>query len=235
MTEWARRRFWREVAVAPEGDGFALRLDGRPVRTPGGALLAAPTRAFAEAMAEEWRAQGETVDPAAMPATRLANTAIDRLPGARGAVAEMLSAYAGSDLLCHRAEAPARLVERQRVAWDPVLAWAAEALGASLAAGEGVMPVRQDPGALARLHARVLAMPPFRLAAFHDLVTLTGSLVLAFAAVEGWLAPEEVWSLSRLDEDFQAEDWGVDEEAAEAAAACRDAFLDAARFWRLLD
>lgn len=234
MTGWASKRFWTEVSVAPEGGAWAVRLDDRPVRTPLKAPLVVPTEPFAEEVAGEWRAQGAEIDPRAMPATRLANAALDKVAAQRAEVAAMLAGYGASDLLSHRAEAPERLVERQRAAWDPVMAWAAEALGAPLAHGQGVMPVAQDPASLDRLRARVDAIPPFRLAAFHDLVALSGSLVLALAVTEGWLAPEEAWSLSRLDEDFQAEEWGVDEEAAEAAAARRRAFLDAARFWRLL-
>lgn len=231
---WAPRRFWTAVSVEPEGDGFGVRLDDRPLRTPARAPLAVPTRAFAEAVAAEWATQGEAVDPRAMPATRLANVVIDRVAERRAEVAAMLAGYAESDLLSHRAEGPAALVARQATAWDPVLAWGADALGARLRAGAGVMPVAQDPEALARLHARVAAVEPFRLAALHDLVTLSGSLLLGLAVAEGWLAPEEAWSLSRLDEEYQAEEWGRDEEAEAAAAARRDAFLRAAAFWHLL-
>ena len=234
MTAWAPRRFWTEVAVVPETGGFGLRLDARALRTPLRAALVVPTAAFAEAVAAEWRAVGEVVDPRLMPATRLANVVIDKVAQERAEVAAMLAGYGESDLLSYRAEGPRALVERQDAAWDPVMAWAAEALGARLATARGLMPVAQDAAALARLRARVDAIEPFRLAAFHDLVALTGSLLLALAVTEGWLAPEEAWSLSRLDEDFQAEEWGADEEAEAAAEARRGAFLDAGRFWRLL-
>ena len=234
MTGWAPKRFWSDVAVAPAEGGFSVALDGRPVRTPLKAPLVVPTAPFAEEVAGEWRAQGETLDPRSMPATRLANVVLDRVADGRAEVAAMLAGYGASDLLSYRAEGPSALVERQAAAWNPVVAWAAEALGAPLATSAGVMPVAQDPKALAALAARVDAIEPFHLAAFHDLVALSGSLLLAFAVTEGWLAPEEAWSLSRLDEDFQAEEWGQDEEAAEAAAERRGAFLEAARFWRLL-
>jgi chaperone required for assembly of F1-ATPase len=234
MTGWTPKRFWTEVDVRPEGQGFAVRLDGRLARTPLKAPLVVPTEAFANEVAAEWRAQADTLDPRAMPATRLANAALDKVAAQRAEVAEMLAGYGASDLLSHRAEGPERLVERQRAAWDPVLAWATEALEAPLGTGAGIMPVAQDAAVLDRLRARVEAMEPFHLAAFHDLVALSGSLILALAVTEGWLAPEEAWSLSRLDEDYQAEEWGEDEEAAAAAAARRAAFLDAARFWRLL-
>jgi chaperone required for assembly of F1-ATPase len=234
MSEWAARRFWTEAAPHPEEGGWGVRLDGRPLRTPGRALLVVPTAAFADAVAAEWGAQGERVDPRSMPATRLANAAIDKVAGAHEAVADEVAGYARSDLLSHRAERPRALVERQEAGWDPVLAWAAEALGTPLRAAPGLMPIAQDEAVLSALRARVAALDAFRLSALHDLVALSGSLLLGLAVAEGWLGPEEAWSLSRLDEDWQAEEWGEDEEAAEAAASRRAAFLEAARFWRLL-
>jgi chaperone required for assembly of F1-ATPase len=170
------------------------------------------------------------LDPNAMPATRLANAAIDKVRAQRGEVVDMLAAYGASDLLCYRAEGPETLVSRQRAGWDPLLAWSAEELGADLAVGSGVMPVAQSPGDLDRLREPLEAMDAFEIAAFHDLVALSGSLVLALAVALGRLSAEEAWRLSRLDEDFQIEEWGEDEEAAEAAARRRTAFLDAARF-----
>lgn len=234
MTAWAARRSWAEATVAPEGGGWGVRLDDRPLRTPLRALLVVPTHGFAEEVAAEWAAQQGQVDPRSMPATRLANAAIDKVAGARAEVAAGVAAFGASDLLCYRAPHPPRLVERQEAAWDPLLAWAARDLGASLAPTRGVMPVAQDPDALGRLAARVEALDPFRLAAFHDLVALSGSLVLALAVLDGRLGPEEAWALSRIDEAYQAEEWGEDEEAAEAAEARRAAFGDAARFLRLL-
>lgn len=236
MSGWTPKRFWAEASVVPEdrGEGWGVRLDARRLRTPLKALLVVPTRPFAEEVAAEWAGQGEVVDPRAMPATRLANAAIDKVGPQRAEVAALVAAYGASDLLCHRAEGPATLVARQEAGWDPLLAWAGRELNAPLATGRGVMPVPQDPAALARLAARVEVMGPFPLAAFHDLVALSGSLVLALAVADDWLGPEEGWSISRIDEDFQAEEWGEDEEAADAAAARRTAFLNAERFLRLL-
>lgn len=234
MSGWVAKRFWTDVAIVPEGDAFAVTLDGRPVRTPLKAPLAVPTRGFAEEVAREWAAQEGEIRPAAMPATRLANAAIDKVAAQRDEVVDMLAGYGGTDLLCYRAEGPDKLVERQRAGWDPLLAWAAKALGADLATGAGVMPVAQGEGDLRRLREPVAAMDDFALAAFHDLVALSGSLVLSLALTEGRLSAEEAWRLSRIDEDFQIEEWGEDEEAAEAAALRRQAFLDAARFHALL-
>lgn len=230
MSGWAPKRFWSDVAVVPEGEDYAVTLDGRPVRTPLKARLAVPTRAFAEEVAREWEAQAEVLDPNTMPATRLANAAIDKVAASRDEVVAMLASYGASDLLCYRAEGPEKLIAREREGWDPLLAWSAEALGADLAVGSGIMPVEQAPGDLQRLREPLEAMDAFELAAFHDLVALSGSLVLALAVAMGRLSAEEAWRLSRLDEDFQIEEWGEDEEAAQAAARRRAAFLDAARF-----
>ena len=234
MSGWVPKRFWTDAAVVPNGEAFAVALDGRPVRTPLKARLTVPTRVFAEEVAREWQAQGEVIDPSIMPATRLANAAIDKVEAQREEVVEMLVSYGGSDLLCYRAEGPEALVGRQRERWDPLLAWAHQALGAELRIATGVMPVEQTEADLQSLRAPVEVMDPFELAALHDLVVLSGSLVLALAVTEGRLSAEEAWSLSRLDEEYQIEEWGEDEEAAEAAARRRAAFLDAARFHAML-
>ncbi len=232
MTGWTPKRFWTSATVEPEGAGFAVRLDGRAVRTPAKAPLILPTRAMAEDVAAEWAAQGDRIDPETMPATRAANSAIDKLSVQQAEVAAMLAEYGGNDLLCHRAAEPPALVARQAAAWDPLLLWAAEALDAPLAVTTGVMPAAQPAASLARLAAEVAGLDPFRLAAFHDLVTLSGSLVLALAVIRGRIGPEEAWALSRIDEDWQAELWGEDAEAAAAGARRRAAFLQACRFFR---
>jgi chaperone required for assembly of F1-ATPase len=235
MTGWVQKRFWRRAAAVASEGGHAIALDGRRARTPGKAALILPTRALADLVAAEWDAQGEVVDPRSMPATRMANAAIDRVTHRREEVAAALAAYGASDLLCYRADGPAALVARQAAAWDPQLAWAERALGARLAVTTGVMAVPQDPVVLARLSAQVLAFDPFRLSAFHELVVLSGSLVLAFAVVHGALDPATAWNLSRIDEDWQAEQWGRDAEAEAAAAFRRAEFLGAARFFRLCE
>lgn len=227
---WKNRRFWKTAAAALHAEGgYAIMLDGRPVRTPAKALLRLPTAGLAEAVAAEWAAQGDTLDPATMPFTRAANSAIDTVAPHHQAVVDTVAAYGGTDLLCYRAQHPAELVARQATGWDPLLDWAEARFGARLAVTSGVMAVAQPSEALARLRARLAAADPFALAALHDLVSLSGSLVLGLAAAEGYLPPEAIWSLSRIDEDFQAEQWGTDEEAAEAAAYRRGEFLQAFR------
>jgi chaperone required for assembly of F1-ATPase len=233
MSTWAARRFWTTASAIPVEGGFAVHLDARPVRTPLKAPLVLPTLALAEAVAAEWQAQGGKVNPETMPFTRTANSAIDKVAPQIDAVAAMLAAYGGSDLLCYRAERPPELVARQAEAWDPVLIWALEVLGADLVVTEGVMHVEQPPEALMRLHERVAAMTPFQLAAFHDLVAMSGSLVLALAVTGGRVTAEEAWRLSRIDEDWQISLWGADEEAAEVAALKHAAFLLADRFYGL--
>ena len=233
MSEWRPRVFWKEVSVVPVDEGFAIQLDGRPVKTPAKKLIALPTRGLADAVAAEWAAQKDHVDPGSMPMTRTANAAIDKVALQHAEVADMLAAYGDTDLLCYRADSPAELVARQSSLWDPALDWTETTLGARLNAVAGVMHEPQSPDALARLSARVHALDPFRLAAFHDLVLTSGSLVLAFAAADDWQDAETIWQMSRLDELWQIEHWGEDPEAQASAERKRRAFLHAKRFFDL--
>ena len=233
MSVWAARRFWTTASVVPAPGGFTVQLDARPVRTPLKAPLILPTLALAEAIAAEWQEQDGKIDPETMPFTRTANSALDKVAPQFEAVAEMLAAYGESDLLCYRAEGPDDLVARQAEAWDPLLVWAAEELYAPLAVTNGVMPVEQSPGSIDRLAGLVRDQSAFQLAAFHDLVALSGSLVLAFAVARKRLTVDAAWDLSRIDENWQIALWGEDEEAAEFAARKRSAFLHADRFYGL--
>lgn len=233
MSEWKQKRFWKTVSVEPDDGGFVVALDGRRVKTPAKAALVLPTRAMAEMIAQEWDAQVEQIDPTAMPATRSANAAIDKVAVQHAEVAAMLADYGDSDLLCYRAESPRELVERQAKLWDPALGWAAEVLGVRLQPRSGIMHQAQDPQGQADLAKRVHDYDAFQLAAFHDLVTLPGSLILGFAAAQDWRKPEEIWELSQLDELWQEEQWGADEDATQARAVKRAAFLHAKRFFDL--
>lgn len=235
MSGWAAKRFWTTATAEATPEGWEVRLDGRPLRTPAKAQLLLPTRALAEAVAAEWAAQGETIAPATMPLTRAANSAIDKVAPQRAEVVAMLAAYGETDLLCHRAEAPGALVRRQAEAWDPLLAWAADAFAAPLHPVAGVMPAHQPAESLARLRAAIDALDPFRLTAFHDLVALSGSLVLGLAALRRAHPAGTLWAASRIDEDWQSALWGHDAEAAEAAETKRQGFLQAAAFLDLLD
>lgn len=234
MSTWEMKRFWKETGVAEAGGGWTVTLDGKPLRTPGKALLVFPTRAYAEECAAEWDAQEEKVRPDSMPLTRSANSAIDKVSTQFEEVAALIAAYGETDLLCYRADSPESLVQRQAEAWDPLLDWAAEALGARLLPTAGIIHRPQEPQALARLAEATRAFDPFELAAFHELVALSGSLVIGFAAARRAQPPEALWAASRIDEDWQSEQWGVDEEAAEQMALKKEAFLHAAHIFSLL-
>lgn len=233
MNEWKPRRFWTEANATEADDGFGISLDGRRARTPGKAPLIVPTRALAEEIALEWAAQGEVIDPNTMPLTRAVNSAIEKVIPQRDAVAAGLAEYADSDLTCYRADGPEALVERQAQAWDPLLDWAADTYGARLIPVQGVIHVAQPPASLERLRRAVFALRPFELTAFSELVTLSGSLIIGLATIAGNLPPAELWQRSRVDEQWQAELWGHDEEAALNAEARETAFLRAARFYDL--
>jgi len=233
MSEWKAKRFWAQAQVIPEGDGFAVHLDTRPVRTPAKAPLIVPTQAMAQEIAAEWDAQEGEITPHTMPFTRSANAAIDKVTAQHPQVADMIAAYGDADLLCYRADAPAELVARQAQGWDPLLDWAEAALGARLGVAQGVMHVPQPSDALTRLRGHVHVLDAFRLTAFHDLVSLSGSLILGFAAARDHLTPDDAWDLSRIDETWQVEQWGDDEEAAEHAAIKQASFFHAKRFFDL--
>jgi chaperone required for assembly of F1-ATPase len=228
------KRFYQDVAVKDDGAGAAPLLDGKKVRTPAKAQLVLPTRALAAAVAEEWRAQGERIDPATMPLTKLANSAIDGVVGREQAVIDDIAAHAGSDLLCYRAQAPDGLVAAQRKHWDPVLAWAEDALAAPLVLGEGVVHVAQPQASLDAVKAALAGRDGFSLAALHVLTGLTGSALLGLAVALGRLTPEQAWEAAHVDEDWQIGQWGEDHEAAQRRQNRRRDFDAAAKMLTLL-
>ncbi|MEO8242789.1 MAG: ATP12 family protein [bacterium] len=233
MSGWRPKRFWKAATADACDGGYTVRLDARPVKTPGKALLVVPTLALAEAIAAEWEAQQGVVRPETMPFTRSANSAIEKVAPQFEEVVGLLAAYGGSDLLCYRATGPIELIARQAAGWDPLLDWVGHDLQAPLNVTAGVMPVAQPEPSLHRLRSMTAAMTPFQIAAFHDLVMLSGSLVLAFAVAHGRLDPQDAWSLSRIDENYQSELWGEDEDAAAHAETKRLAFHHAAAFWAI--
>ena len=214
-------RFYKAVDIAPHGDGFSVRLDGRGAKTPGGGVLSAPNESLARVIADEWAAQDKLIDLSAMHATRLAFTALDRTVEARAAMAAEVARYAGSDLLCYLAEEPKVLAEREAAVWGPWLSWFNQSLGVKLAPSIGIAPVRQSPEALARVEALAGELDDFRLTGLAFAAALYGSAVLAFAVERGALPASDAFELSRLDEAFQEEQWGVDEEAHARAEALR--------------
>ena len=228
------KRFYKTVAVENRTGGTGLALDGKPVRTPGEAPLTLPMPALAEAIAEEWRAQGERIEPQSMPLTRLANSAIDGVAGREQAVIDDMLGFAASDLLCYRAEGPSGLTDAQAEHWNPVLAWARDDLHAPFVLSEGVVHVAQPEASLARLREQLNGQDALSLAALHVLTSLSGSAVLALAVALGRLTPEEAWKAAHVDEDFQISQWGEDEEAKARRENRRRDFAAAARMLQLL-
>ena len=233
MSGWKPKRFWKAVTVTECEGGFTVHLDARQARTPGKQPLTLPSRAMAEAVAAEWDAQHGPVRPETMPFTRAANSAIDKVTPQFEVIAADLASYGGTDLLCYRATGPEGLIARQNQGWNPLLEWSATSLGAPLRAVPGVIYAAQPQASLTRLQAMVMAMTPCQITGFHDLVQLSGSLILALAVTRARLTPDEAWHLSRIDEIWQIEAWGADEDAAALAEHKRTAFHQAAAFWSM--
>lgn len=213
-----RKRFYAAVGIVEAEGGFAVALDGKPTRTPSGKIVAAPKLEIAQAMAAEWEAQKETIDPLTMPMTRFANSVVDAVVERAGVVREDIAKYFHSDLLFYRAGHPEALVRREAQHWDPVLFWAAEALGAHFILAQGIMHVSQPEQAV-KAAREALPDDPWSVAALHVVTTLTGSALLALALHQGARDPAEVWAAAHVDEDFNAEQWGQDEEASVLRAA----------------
>ncbi|MEI9851063.1 MAG: ATP12 family protein [Sphingomonas sp.] len=228
------KRFWDKVSVVAGEEGHLLRLDARPVRTPGRAALALPTPQLAEAVAHEWRGVDEKVDPRAMPLTGLANAAIDRIAPAREAFAEGLARYGESDLLYYRADKPEGLAVRQAALWDPLLEWARARYRVRFETSASVIHQPQPAATVARLRAAVLALDAFRLAGLSHVVTVSGSLVGGLALLGGHAGREALWRAAQVDEDWQVEHWGEDDLATRARETRRADFDAGARFLALL-
>lgn len=229
------KRFWKSAAVVEADGGFAIKLDGRPVKTPARAALIVPTRALADAIAAEWNECGDQIDPRAMPLTGLANAAIDQVTANREAFASGLARYAENDLTCYRAEGPETLVKRQAESWDALLGWARRRYDVDFATCSGVMHVPQPEETVRKLSHAVAALDPFHLAGLSPLVTIGGSLVAALAVLEGMMPAAEAWEAVSLDDRWQMEQWGADAEAEAMHDARRRDFLAGARFLELLD
>lgn len=227
-------RFWRRATVEPASDGWAVHLDAKPLRTPGKAPLVVPSAPLARAIAAEWDAIEDVIRPETLHFTRLSNSALDRVAPRREDVIADLAAYGTTDLLCYRAEAVSDLAARQAEAWDPWLTWAAETLAAPLRTTTGLAPVPQPEASLAALRSSVAENDSFTLAALHELVALSGSLVLGLAVSRQALRGDAAWDFSRIDEMWQVARWGADDEAEAATALKRRDFLNAERLILLL-
>jgi len=229
-----RKRAYRRVAVVPLEGGFGITLDGKPVVTPAKARIVLPSRPLALAVAAEWEAQGPEIDPLAMPLTRLAGSAIDLVGPGRVEVIARTAAYAATDLLCYRADGPPELAARQQAAWQPVLDWAAGRYGASLDVTSGVIAIEQPAASLEALRRALAACDDMRLTAVAAATAACGSLLLGLALAEGRIDAESAAALSQLDEAYQSELWGADEEAARRRQALRADIAAAARFLAFL-
>jgi chaperone required for assembly of F1-ATPase len=228
------KRFWKQVEVVETGDGFGVALDGRRVKTPGRNDLIVPSKALADAIAEEWRGCGDNIDPRAMPLTGLANAAVERVVADTRAFAAGLANYAESDLTCYRAEGPATLAARQAESWDALLGWARRRYDVDFVTCIGVMHVAQPIETLRKLRHAVASLDHYQLAGLSPLVTIGGSLIAALAVLEEMMPVEDVWEAVSLDERWQLEQWGDDPEARTALDARRRDFLAAASFLELL-
>jgi chaperone required for assembly of F1-ATPase len=230
------KRFYKDASASAAADGnYTVLLDGKAVKTPTRAMLTLPNLTLADAVAEEWRAQGKELKTESMPLTRLAFAAIDVVTPEREQIARQILKYARSDLLSYRAENPPELVARQAHAWDPLLDWAAETYGARLKVGSGIRHVRQPAEAIAALEEAIARYDEFQLAALHTASTITGSLILALALAEEEATAEEAFAAATLDETFQAEKWGIDAEAEQRRQRLLSELSATERFLRLLE
>lgn len=229
-----RKRFYAKADVIEADGGFAVTLDGRPIRTPSGRIVTAPARAIAAAISAEWEAQRETIDPLTMPMTRFANSVVEAVVDRAELVAEDIAKYFNSDLLFYRAGHPEGLVAREAEHWDPVLFWAADELGAHFILAQGIVHVRQPAAAIAAARA-ALPDDPWSIAALHVVTALTGSALLALALLHGVRDRDQVWAAAHVDEDWNASQWGEDEEAAERRAARLVDFRAAAEIIRVMN
>jgi chaperone required for assembly of F1-ATPase len=229
------KRFWKDVSIEQEGEGWGIRLDGRPMHTPARAPLVVPTQALARAISAEWLECGEDVDPRAMPLSGLANAAIDRVAADKAGFVARLGRYAEADLACYRAEGPRALVERQSESWDPLLGWARRHFDVDFAATCGLVHIDQPPATVERLVHAIAALDAFHLAGLSPLVTIVGSLVTALAVLENAATVDKAWDAVSLDDRWQLENWGRDAEAEVALENRRRDFLAAARFLELLE
>ncbi len=228
------KRFWTAATSVADLNGYAIRVDGKPVSTPGRAELVVPTRALAEAIVAEWNAIEGDINPAAMPLTGLANAAIDRIAADKEGFAKGIAAYGESDLFCYRAQAPKPLADAQEEAWGPLIAWARRRYDADFHVTHGIVHVAQPGASLERLAHEVHALGEFALAGLAPLVTIGGSLVAGLAVLDHAATPEAAFEAVTLDERWQAQQWGADSEAEAALALRRADFMAAARFLELL-
>lgn len=228
------KRFYTDVRVVPHEAGYAILLDAQYLKTPGGAVLCAPTYALADAVSAEWSTQGKTIDPNAMPLTRHANTAIDRISAHRAAIVDTIARYAHTDVVCYRAHYPADLVILQSQTWDPLLEWLERTHHIRLIATTSLRTIEQDVDPFPHFRAIIATYDDWTLAALHEVTNISGSLIIALALAADHLTPDQAWRAGQLDELYQASRWGIDPLAEAARQTKHTALLEAARLFQLL-
>ncbi len=228
------KRFYDQVEVGECAEGFTILLDGRRVKTPGRLALGVPSRVLCEKLAEEWAAQGSHIDPSRMPLTRMVNSALDGVAEQHGQVVASIAEYAGNDALCYRAHAPVELAAQETRVWDPLLQWAHGVLGVRFALGVGIMPLVQDERVVPAVEGLLESVDPLRLAALHTITGLTGSAVIALAAMHDAFPAGDLWDAAHLDEDWNIAQWGTDSEAEERRSYRREEFDAAIEILNLL-
>ena len=233
MSEWKIKRTWEIVAIQQNEVGFLVTLDDRPIITPAKNTLLLPSSSLANRVANEWKEQNNEIIPAEMPFTRLSNSAIDKVSSQFKEVADILSEFGETDLFYYRASSPAELVEKQKIAWDPFLDWVNTSMNVRINVSSGVMFIDQDDDEMVKLKAPIYNMTPFQLAGFHEIVTISGSLIGAYAFVEKAFTADQVWSASRIDEEWQIEQWGSDEEATATSGKKYHDFKIGCEFFQL--
>lgn len=229
------KRFYKTVAASSDDGAYHITLDGKPIRTPGGATVLVRNRALADALVAEWDAQDPHIEFSSMGINQLVNSAIDRSMPDRLRLIDELCAYGATDLLCYRADGPVALVARQAAAWDPLLDWAEARYGARLRVTSGIVAIEQDATALAALQARIVTADPFQLCALRAAVGICGSLIVGLAVAEGHLDIERAWQVVNIDEDWQKEKWGEDTQSAANRAGALAAFTQAAHMLQVLE
>jgi chaperone required for assembly of F1-ATPase len=227
-----KKRFWKEAAVVKTDDGFKVTLDGHAVRTPSKSELIIQYRNIAEQIASEWMAQENEVDPTTMPATRMVNSVIDKVSVNADAIVEMLAEYAGTDLLCYRTTSPQELIDAQARMWDPLLQWSANAMNAPLNVTSGVMFTKQSDASVDVFRRQLMVLNHYQLAGVHDLISISGSAVISMALIANHISLDDAWLAATVDEVWQEERWGSDDEAQESLNKKRADFEFAYKFWK---
>ena len=235
MSEWKQKRFWKSVHVVSSEAGYFIKLDDKILKTPAKRQMMLPTEALAKKVASEWDEQVEEIDPTTMPFTKSANAVMDKVSEQYEEVSSLLGEYGETDLLCYRADSPPELQKRQKTGWDPILKWAENIFKVQINCGIGIVYIPQNENLFSEIHRKISSLNIFELTAFYDMVSITGSLILGLAIINGRLSAEEAYQLSRIDEQWQLEQWGEDEEAQVASNLKNIAILHSEEFFALSD